>query len=185
MRGLWYQKGGVCGRGLVVEGGNREQLGSRGSGDRGAGQPASRQDVGLQGWAHSTGKPHEGSRGRRGQQVSEPHRRARTAVCSEPCSSGTATSWPASPWNWAYNDCYVEDDDNNNSNNDDDNRNNYGDDDDDYTAASSLLRIWLVRMMTGVADSSTASLSCNHHDEWDVMTKKDNVGAHEQIMMST
>ena len=117
--------------------------------------------------------------------MNEPHRRARTAVCSEPCSSGTATSWPASPWNWAYNDCYVEDDDNNNSNNDDDNRNNYGDDDDDYTAASSLLRIWLVRMMTGVADSSTASLSCNHHDEWDVMTKKDNVGAHEQIMMST
>ena len=115
---------------------------------------------------------HEGSRGRRGQQVSEPHRRARTAVCSEPCSSGTATSWPASPWNQVYNDCYVEDDDNNNSNNDDDNRNNYGDDDDDYTAASSLLRIWLVRMMTGVADSSTASLSWNHHDDRDVMTKK-------------
>ena len=66
------------------------------------------------------------------------------------------------------------------SNNDDDNSNNYGDDDDDYTAASSLLRIWLVRMMTGVADSSTASLSCNHHDDRDVMITKDNHigGAH-------
>ena len=49
MRGLWYQKGGGCVWGLVEEGGSREQLESRGSGDREAGQPASKQDVSWQG----------------------------------------------------------------------------------------------------------------------------------------
>ena len=46
MRGLWYLKAVVCVWGLVEEGGSRERLENRGSGDREAGQPASRQDVG-------------------------------------------------------------------------------------------------------------------------------------------
>ena len=73
---------------------------------------------------------------------------------------------------WFYNDSNDKDD------NDDDDE-----DDDDITAASSLLRIWLVRMMTGVADSSTASRNCNHHyhrhyhDLGDVMMKRADDGA--------